>query len=524
MKPIANQSKHLTDVLTQLEDKLKQIEGGSSTNSSSVKTYSDPSLKHRREDSNSGSGATTPRLVQPSNKKEDIKPTSDGAVINGDPHTPPQRRRQLERTPHIKEEQIKRVKKENIEENSSASTTPRSVRFVTSDTPVSTPVSNRSAATTPHATPRAMKDDSPEDSSGNSKPKTPRTKELRKRISKSFSKAGLNIGKLGEKISTAVSASVLQSPKSPKSSGRSSPKNNVSQKDDVLSFLTIKEKNDIAIAVNKFEAELGADLSPARKKMLLHARLMELLPDRSKLTNLSVLDALLDDAKKRYSVALIDKEIDLEELQFLDFVKAAADGAFIKPWDKDSSDLDSDLKKHLEVVRPTFARDFKNSSYEVQSSDGSLKKISTIEEFIEFIGPGSEGNLAMVVSNIASQNLGNFLKNILFLREDDSKISQSILRLDDGTPVIPIALAKAKYIFSKTSDGNIIIDYEWNASQEINGDRELRVKKMTGNLAQSRVEAAKLNIKVRIEVNADGRWYINNPHVVAENWNNVVNE
>ena len=523
MKPISNQSEQLTSVLAELEDILKKIEGGNSTDSSKVKRYSAQSLKHRREDSNSGSGSTTPRLVQSSKKKEDIKPTSDGSVINGDPHTPPVRKRQLERTPRTKEEQIQRVKKENTEENSSASTTPRSVRFATSDTPASTPVSNRSTATTPQNTPRAMKDDSPEDSSGSSKPKTPRAKELRKRISKSFSKAGLNIGKLGEKISTSINTNVLQSPKSPKSSGRSSPKKILSQKEDVLSFLTIKEKNDIAIAMNTFEAGL-TDLSPTRKKMLLHAKLMQLLPDRSKLTNLSVLDALLDDAKKRYSVALVDKEIDLGEPQFLDFVKAAADGAFIKPWNKDHSDLDSDLKKHLELVKPTFARDFKNSSYEVKNSDGQLKKISTIEEFIEFIGPGSEGNLAMVISNIASQNLGNFLKNILFLREDDSKISQSILRLDDGTPVIPIALAKAKYIFSKNSDGTIVIDYEWNASQEINGDRELRVKKMTGNLAQSRVEAAKLNIKIRIEVNADGQWHINNPHVIAENWNNVVNE
>lgn len=173
-------------------------------------------------------------------------------------------------------------------------------------------------------------------------------------------------------------------------------------------------------------------------------------------------------------------------------------------------------------MKPTFARDFKNSSYEIKNSDGSLRKISTIEEFIEFIGNGNEGNLPMVVSNIASQNFGNFLKNVLFLRENKEKISQSILCLDDGTPVMPLAIAKAKYTLSKNSDGKIVIDYEWNASQEINGEKEMRVKKMTGDQSQSLVKDATLNIKVNIEINADGRWYINNPHVIAENWNNVV--
>ena len=87
---------------------------------------------------------------------------------------------------------------------------------------------------------------------------------------------------------------------------------------------------------------------------------------------------------------------------------------------------------------------------------------------------------------------------------------------------MPLALVKAKYTFSKNSNGKITIDYEWNTSQEISGEKEIRVKKMTGDLAQSTVKDATLNIKVRIDVNTDGQWYINNPHVIAENWNNVM--
>jgi hypothetical protein len=173
-------------------------------------------------------------------------------------------------------------------------------------------------------------------------------------------------------------------------------------------------------------------------------------------------------------------------------------------------------------VKPTFARDLGKSSYEIKNSDGSLKKISTIEEFIEFIGHGTEGNLPMVVSNIASQNLSQFFRVILFVRENNEKISQSILRLDDGTPIMPLAIARAKYTFSKNSDGKIIVDYEWTSSKENNHGNQLKIKKVTGNQSQSIVEDATLNIKVKIEINPDGRWYINNPYVVAENWNNVV--
>ena len=378
---------------------------------------------------------------------------------------------------------------------------------------------------TPAATPRkaeVAQGDSSSDSSERSKTKSPRTAKFRKTVSRGVSKAALAIGKFGREISSQVSSISTSTLATPKSSGRSSPKNSSPQKEDVLSFLTIKEKNDIAIAINKFEAELDADLSIARKKMLRHAKLMELLPDRSKLKELSVLDVLLVDVEKRYSVALIDKEIDLGDPQFLDFVNAAADAAFIKTWNKDSSDVASDLRRHLGAVKPTFARDFQHSIYEIKNSDGSLKKIDTIEEFIEFIGSENETNLPMVVSNIASQNLGNFLKNVLFLRENNEKISQSILRLDDGVPIMPIALAQAKYTFSKNSDGKVIIDYEWTAGEESNKGNPLRAKRMTGTFSQSTVKDATLSIKVRVEVNPDGRWYINNPHVVAENWNNVV--
>ena len=525
MRPTPKKLFTRDSVNEELTAKLLEIEGKNSSNSRTEKTR-EKNQQATSGSSSSVSAPTTPRLKSGTKSTEKAALAFDGSKVKGDPHTPPLKRAKLERKIQIREEVTHRPKKSIDDDKSSSSTTPRSVRFASSD--ANTPVSNRSAAPTPTSTPMPTprtadaKDESSSDSSGRSRPVSPRAKELRKKISKGFSKAAINIGKFGEKLSSQVASISTSNLPTPKSSGRNSPKNSSPQKEDVLSFLTIKEKNDIAIAINQFEAGIDAALSPNRKKMLLHAKLMELLPDRSKLKELSVLDVLMADVKKQYSVALIDKEIDLADPEFIDFVKARINDTFFGMWAKDSTDAGLDFKKYYSVVKPTFARDFGKSTYEIKNSDGSLKKISAIDEFIEFIGHGTEGNLPMVVSNIASQNLSQFIRVILFVRENNEKISQSILHLDDGTPIMPLATARAKYTFSKNSDGKIIVDYEWTSSKEINHGNPLRIKKVTGNQSQSIVEDATLNIKVNIEINPDGRWHINNPHVIAENWNNVV--
>ena len=359
MKPISTQPEQLSKLLDELENKLNEIEGKNLPDSKTVKKQ-EKNQKATSGSSGSASAATIPRLSSGTKSNEKGAVTFDKSEVHRDPHTPPTKKRQLQRKIEISEEVIHRPKKISDDEKSSSSTTPRSVRFTTSD--ATTPVSNRSSVPTPTSTPmstpaatprtqQVTKDDSSSDSSDRIKPRSPRTKELRKKISKGFSKAAINKGKIGEKISTSISTSALQSPKTPKSPGRNSPKHGSPQKEDVLSFLTIKEKNDIAVAMNKFEAGLDADLSPARKKMLLHAKLMDLLPDPSKLPNFSALDVLMADVKKRYSVALVDKEIDLADSQYLDWVKGATDGAFIKTWEKESVAVDDfSLKKYLEFV------------------------------------------------------------------------------------------------------------------------------------------------------------------------------
>jgi hypothetical protein len=93
--------------------------------------------------------------------------------------------------------------------------------------------------------------------------------------------------------------------------------------------------------------------------------------------------------------------------------------------------------------------------------------------------------------------------------------------LDDGTPIRPTVNLRQKYTLSKNSDGKIIIDYESNASKEFQKGKPMMAYKNSDSSFMNVIDAT-LKIKVSIEVNPDGRWYINNPHVVAENWNNAA--
>jgi hypothetical protein len=123
-----------------------------------------------------------------------------------------------------------------------------------------------------------------------------------------------------------------------------------------------------------------------------------------------------------------------------------------------------------------------------------------------------------LISNIASQNLGNFFQNALFLRHDENQQSQSILKSSEGIPLLPLAVSKASYIFKKLDDGSVDIFYERNSSQEINGSKEMRAKQLNEDLSSIDVRDATLKIQAKIRVQQDGTWNIFNPHVIAQGW------
>lgn len=259
------------------------------------------------------------------------------------------------------------------------------------------------------------------------------------------------------------------------------------------------------------------------KKVIVKAEILESLPSDSPLRNAAGLVLLLEEVNKRIAVEqnVLDTDIDLNDPAFSKFVASAAHAAFIKPWEHDSSDVGHTLRGYLGEVKPTFARDFDNSDYFFRQADGSLKKLTSIDMFLACVKPAkpdANRDLPKVVSNIASQNLGNFLKNALFLRQDINGVSQSVLRSSDGTPLMPLAVVKATYVLSKDANDAIIIDYTWSSSAEINGAKEMRAKEMMGDFKNSLVENGSLEIKARVRVEASGEWAVFDPHIRAKGW------
>jgi hypothetical protein len=292
-------------------------------------------------------------------------------------------------------------------------------------------------------------------------------------------------------------------------------------KEYLLSKLTNEELKNLAKKITLLKnSHQFNNFSTTNQHILIQAECIKYLPPDSDFLEANKLEILINGLQPylAFEESLVDKTIDLADPQFLDFVNSAAEAAFIKTWEKDSSDVSSVSDVNLDNVKPTFARDFPNSNYCIQDSDGSIKKLETITEFCNFLENHENPNLRLLISNIASQNLGNFFQNALFLRQDKNQQSCSIFRSSQGIPLLPLAVAKATYTFKKLDDGSVDIFYERNSSQEINGIKEMRAKQLTGDLNTIAVQDATLKIQAQIRVNKDGTWNIFNPHVIAQGW------
>lgn len=342
-------------------------------------------------------------------------------------------------------------------------------------------------------------------------------KRLRKKASKRLSKFAIDLSEIAQKMSPR---SGRNSPEKTSPVRKPSP-----QKDDPrLSSIPFNERNRIAaeMAVMCMTDEYKK-ATETRQSLLFNGKLIGLLDTYPELVNPAILKALRADLEWRMQNSVVDKVVAMDDPQFIDFFKKAADGNFMKPWVHDTADATDPAtgkkKKNADRLRPTFVRDFENSSYYAKNANGELIRLDSTDQFIEFIDPENDSSLSSIVSNIASQNLGNFLKNILFLRHDGNRESQSLLRLHDGTPVMPLAVAKASYVFCRDARGKITLDYTWHSSKEHNGGKPLRVKRMTGDNSQAEVENASLGIEVRIEIEPDGQWTISNPRLQAKGWN-----
>lgn len=335
-------------------------------------------------------------------------------------------------------------------------------------------------------------------------------KKLRKKLSKRLSKMADDLSGIAQKISPR--------------SDRGSPRKASPIKDDpLLAVISPEDRSRMATEMATFcQSELYSSAGATRQALMFNGKLIGLLGNRFDMIKTDALKALGKDLEQRMRNAVIDVQVGLDDPRFINFVQSVAQANFMKPWTNDSADTSNSAtgmkKKNVDVLRPTFVRDFDNSDYFFLGADGKQRRVDNTDDFIALIGGDEGSGLASIVSNIASQNLGNFLKNVLFLRHDAQGISQSVLREHDGTPIMPLAIAKASYMLSKDAAGNITLDYQWNSSNELNGDKALRVKRMTGDTSSYAVQEATLKIEVRITIARNREWHIGDPRIKASGW------
>ena len=373
-----------------------------------------------------------------------------------------------------------------------------------------------STTTTPSSSPAVT----PRDKDQFESPRSAKAHQLRKKISTTFSKVALDLSKLNDRL---VSGRNSQ-PSSPSSAGRVSPTKTTPRKKEsaFIKSLSYEVRNSAAKCFIKLQKEgnFQHPFSP-RERLVINAGMIGVLSGCGIKYDLKNLEALAIDAENRSKNMVIDIEVDLSDPAYNSFIANAVDGAFLKTWVKDSSDVidsNGNAMGDITKVRPTFIRDFKNSTYKIKEKDGSLTDISSIDTFLDFFGKHENKNIGKIVSNIASQNLGMFFKNVLFRRTDKNGECQSILRLADGTPIQPLSNLKATYILSTDSKGNVIINYELHCDSS--AGKSKRVKTLGDDPQTIEIdENAKLTIKSRVVIEPDGEWSIENPHVYAEFWN-----
>ncbi|MCE2859864.1 MAG: hypothetical protein LW731_08470 [Oxalobacteraceae bacterium] len=374
-----------------------------------------------------------------------------------------------------------------------------------------------STTTTPSSSPAAT----PREKDQFESPRGLKANQFRKRISTTFSKVALDLSKLNDRLASGRNSP----PSSPSSAGRVSPSKITPRKKEsaFVKSLPYEVRNSAAKCFIKLQkvCNFQHPFSP-RERLLIYAGMIGVLSDVGKEYDLKKLEALAIDAENRSKNMIIDMEVDLSDPAYKSFIANAVDGAFLKTWVKDSSDVvdsNGNAMGDITKVRPTFIRDFKNSTYKIKEKDGSLTDISSIDTFLDFFDKHENKNIGKIVSNIASQNLGMFFKNVLFRREDENGECQSILRLTDGTPIQPLSNFKATYILSRDSKGNVIIDYELHCDSST-GKSKLRANTIVDNPQTIEIaENANLTIKSTVVIEPDGEWSIDNPHVYAEFWN-----
>ncbi len=235
-------------------------------------------------------------------------------------------------------------------------------------------------------------------------------------------------------------------------------------------------------------------------------------------------DLLVQDAVHRSRNHHVEWSIDLGDIDTDPFIRKTYDDTIEKT---KSHEVVSKSPNARTDVTATFQRDFPKSKYVCQLDNGSVVDFKSIDEFVAFIGDPKKSGLPKKVSHYACQNLGMFIKNLLFTRTDGKGNPQSVLQLFDGTPLAFSISPTARYLVKKAADGSVTLSYR----SEIDTKDARKLSKYTASVLYTEngqtgsravlIENASAVITLDIVFHPDGTARMGTLKLHAEGWNQL---
>ena len=370
-------------------------------------------------------------------------------------------------------------------DSTSATTTSSSTTTSTSSSP--SPLATASTSTTPRNDDREKK--------GATSPRSPIN----------FKAVRSNIKKFG-----TVNASKMRRKSSPRANS--------------LAALPPKLRFQIKDAISVINARPGFKSMPeVRRNMILNAEIIKHLSDANIPVDNKILEGIL---KEKNSKSYKKQIVELDDPLYAKHFNRAATGAFDNTWTTDNASVPAELQHFVDddIIRPTFARDFGDSRYFILQKNGEKKRIDSIDEFHAFTESEKKSDMTKMVSNIANQNLGIFLKNAIFGRKQENEgkyFYHSAVTLIDGTAVGPNSRRgmddKAEYVLSKDESGRITLTYQRTLLSSAAEPLSVKSYGEESNLIDLRADAA-LRLTAVVTIETDGNWAIANPEIETYNF------
>ena len=291
-----------------------------------------------------------------------------------------------------------------------------------------------------------------------------------------------------------------------------------------LAALPPKLRFQIKDAISVINARPGFKSMPeVRRNMILNAEIIKHLSDANIPVDNKILEGIL---KEKNSKSYKKQIVELDDPLYAKHMNDAAKTLFVDTWTNEKVGVPEKLQQFVDddIVRATFARDFGDSRYFILQKNGEKKRIDSIDEFHAFTKSEKKSDMTKMVSNIANQNLGIFLKNAIFGRKQENEgkyVYHSAVTLIDGTAVGPNSRRgmddKAEYVLSKDESGRITLTYQRTLLSSAAEPLSVKSYGEESNLIDLRADAA-LRLTAVVTIETDGNWAIANPEIETYNF------